>query len=1023
MTPVLKSGQAAKIEIRDLHVAKARESLYQEWLAQGNSGSFADFMAALRGPQADDEAVRRIVAEVLEGRTGQPVLPRDTLAGIVAELIPQRLIDGERLNQTLAELLPRMSAEDFDTEDEVSIKPGRAVSKAEFDEWRKSITAGETVVQAGGRRTLVVNDWFAPEMQADVLSENPQMVHSHAIYEVLKTRAKPGMRIVMHGNFNMEKLAGVEPELFGADGRTPDAPELAATVNGCQPTMILHFDNWNVDFRECRFRVMTMMTDGFAVAGYKGANRANMGRWFTKAVDDIDPNRRAAQDWKVTGGTTGLFPPIDGSTGFAEKGYENAGFNTTTRNRYAGNYRSNALDTRNLKAGGYGGRFPQADGSTSETWQEWRGGLHGNIGSAGYIFQTPEVGRAERETASFVLEDSYARGFITYGFEVGTEAKPNGNPFADNGEVWEYTPQNVFLVRSHVEDCYEGGIQANRFVNLWEINSRVYRMGHPDSGFEYHKPGQPQSAFINDPGYGSSSRRKTAQIGRYIIGGWYIDCARKGIDAHTISGLYIAKVRVKAKIWGIQICFDEIYCRTDEPSQCSALANQFTLRDSEVFSGFKGVDFTNGSFSSQSHKNPAGQRLFEIRFKALVDNVQIFAPIGYFDNYGRGGVHLRDVTATCAYPYGKLPHFNPASSRGFWLGSQNPERYGIPFNIKLEGCTAQNSPQGNYAEGFCIQPVNLLTMRDCIADVTPFVTDTVMPNRYLRGADVVRSGVKTRAFAVSEIAGAKPENVLFDNCVEVDKTAGTAAVSRFEYQTAAPVRAQEEPPADGGGTSEDGAQPAAVGGVMPKVVRFGMETATATVVRDDSGTTEIVMGGNHPPADWSDMADVSGSIKFVKARLKNANSSAGVYPRIKLDLDAATDTTVLTALRVLSLGTRAAVVSLGMSAADGTAGTGVTLEKSADTDKFRIRVNSNYAVSVDGIPNSADALYEYGRWYILAYTAKLGGEYLNLGTIHGGNGQLSADFGEGLTVFRNHTPEKEQLAGEVAALKSGYGID
>ncbi|WP_165009749.1 hypothetical protein [Neisseria yangbaofengii] len=1052
MNPVVKSGQAASVQIKDLRKSKAHTSLYQEWLKQGNSGSFDDFIATLR-PTADEAEIRRIVEDTLTVRASALLPKSDTVpvappSEPAVTIPPAQALDREAIAKIVRELMSAaqqpvlniaeqiqglLDADDFDITDGIKIKEGRALSKADFEEWKAKVTSGTNVVQTSGH-VLVVNDWFSSEMLADVLLEQPQMQHSRAIYDIVKKRAKPGMKIRMFGNFNMGKLEGVEPELFGADGRAPDAPELASVVNGCQPTMILHFDNWDVDFSQCRFVVQTMMTDGFAVAGYKGKNRFKPGAWVTKTIQEHDPTRRSASDWTVLGGTNGVFPPIDGTTGFAEKGYADAGFNTTTRHKWAGNYRSNSLDTRNLSAGGYGGQFPQANGSTAATWGAWKdGGLHGNIGSGGYIFQLPEV--ADRESASISVEHMYARGFITYGLEVGTEAKPNGDAFVSEAEAENYIPRNVWLVHTQVEDCYEGGIQANRFCNLWELYSRVYRMGHPDSGFTYYKPGKDKSGFINDPGYGTSSRRKEWQIGRYIIGGWYIDCARKGIDAHTVSGLYIAKVRIKSKIWGIQICWDEIYTGTNEPSQSAFLANQLTIRDCEIFAGVKGLDFTNGSFSSAVHQNPAKQRLFEMRFRALVESVQIFAPIGFFDNYSRGGYVLRDVTCTCAYPYGKLPYFNPSSSRGFWIGAQDPLARGIPFNIRLEGCTAQNSNSGNYAEGFLLQPANLLTLRDCIADVTPFVTDTVMPERYLRGRDVVRSGIKTKGYNTAPVAGVQLQNATFDTCWEVDKTNGIA-VTRIAFgdaetaaatATVAPATTEES----GSGTGNAAATPAAApGGVevpqaMPQVLTFGMATATSTVVRDDTGAVAIEMAGSHPPADWSDLADVSGEIKFFKGRLKDrVASTAGVYPRIKVDLNPETESTLVLPIRIHSLGRSAAVVSLGLTPfTSDAASLGFVTDKKTDTNQLAVRNMSRYKVELNGAANTADTRLDYGQWAILVYKGKLGGEYLNLGTRHDGNGQLDADYGEGLTIYRNHTPSTDDLTALVSSLKTKYGIE
>ncbi|ATD64895.1 hypothetical protein ACFPVS_13435 [Neisseria weixii] len=1047
MNPIVRPGQVASVKIKDLRKSKAHTSLYQEWLKQGNSGSFDNFMAALR-PPADEAWVRRIVENVLSARASAVLPDPDTVpvappaADPAPTVPPAAALNRKEIEEIVRGLMPAaqaaasiadqikglMDAADFEFSDGLKIKPGRALSVQEFNDWKATVTAGQTVVQAAGQ-VLVLNDWFAPEMQADVLLRKPQMQHSRAIYDILKERLKPGMKVRMFGNFNMAKLSGIEPELWGEDGRTA-APALAAGINGCQPTMILRFDNNDIDFSQCRFIVQNMMTDGYAVAGYKGHNRFKPGQWITKTVDEHDPDRRAAQDWTALGGKNGVFPPIDGTTGFAAKGYADAGFNSTNCHADCGNYRSNSLDTSGLTTGGYGGRFPQADGSTAATWGTWKdGGLIGNMGSGGIIFQTPEVGKAERETASVVVEGHYARGFITYGIEVGIHAKPNGDSFRSLEEIWEYVPQNVWLIHTQVEDCYEGGLQANRFVNLWELYSRCYRMGHPDSGFTYHKPNHPQSATINDPGYGSSSRRETPQINRYIIGCWYIDCARKGIDAHKLAGLFVAKVRIKSKIWGIQICCDEIYTKAYGDRQEAYLASQVTIRDSEIFAGIKGLDFTNGSFSSRIHTNPAKQRLYEMRFNVMAENLQIFAPIGVFDNYSRGGYTLRNVSCTCAYPYGKLPHFNPASSRGFWLGAQDPAGRGIPFNIRLEGCTAQNSPSGNYADAFMLQPANLLPLRDCIADITPFISDSVMPNKYLRGRDVVRSGIKTVPFAVPSVAGVKVQNAQFDNCVAVDKTSGEPVVARFEYrdEPAAAVVAPPDPAitATAATTQTEPVSPGpAEPKALPQVLRFGMAAATSTMVQDDSGAVTIEMAGSHPPANWSDMADVSGDIKFIKGRLKDrVSSTAGVYPRIRVDLDRVKDSTIVMPVRIHSVGRSAAVISLAATPyKDDATSLGFIVDKKADTNQLAIRNMSRYKVEVNGEVNNAETRLDYGQWAILVYKGKIGGEYLNLGTRHDGNGQLDADYGAGLTVFRNHTPNPDDLAALINELKGQYGI-
>ena len=331
----------------------------------------------------------------------------------------------------------------------------------------KMLAGAQTLLQENGRRAgeIILNDFLPPNVQADVLLERPQMAsHSAALQQAVDEHVKPGMTVRLFGNFKMSKLAGYRPDIYGRDNQpVPGQPLL--TRHGAQPCLMLRADNNIYDFSNCVFTVDKLFQDGVHIAGYQGDCRAeHMGHWFTAAILAVDPNKLSASNWKGALGSKGRgndwLAPIDNNTGFAFKGYPNAGFNTANYSAYdMAHHHNNSLDTSKMVSGGYGGLFPQSNGSTAPTWGTWRGGWIGNSGSAMVVYQLPEVAGWMRKIASFRCMGIYGRGFITGCVSVGLLGKPDGSKLERIDAAAEpYVPRNVYLYHTVAKDMYSAGV-------------------------------------------------------------------------------------------------------------------------------------------------------------------------------------------------------------------------------------------------------------------------------------------------------------------------------------------------------------------------------------------------------------------------------------------------------------------------------------------------------------------------------------------------------------------------------------
>lgn len=901
----------------------------------------------------------------------------------------------------------------------------------------------ESQLNSGDPNTLVINDFLPEGMQAEVLGGETEAAgsfnHALEIQKVIDQRVKPGMRVVLKGKFKMSKLVGYDAETYGQDNVSVANTEQAVR-HGMQPCLVLKLNNNSYDFTNATFIVDKVFQDIIHAKDYVGINRIYGGRCYTQAVLDIDPNGESANDWAKALGTSvgkpGLWPRKDRHTGASIKGTATDGFNTTTQSHDLANYRNNAIDTRHYTTGGYpsetseGKAFPQDDGSNAVTWGVWRGGFIGNLGSALVIFQTPKVSKSDREKAQLHVYGFYGRGFRSYTVEMGLIGRPNGDNLGRFGsDQIQYTPHNVYLYGTIAEDNYEGGIQLTRGVNIWELYSYCCRMGHPNWSLEDYRTGKEAASQV-DPGYGSSSQRQSPVNGRYIIGGRYIDCARKGIDAHHGVDTFIEKCTIKAGVWGIQVALEENQTDPNEDSLFKLQMNRYTIRDCTIHSSIFGVDFINGAFSQKTFKDRSTQELLQgCRTAVHVENSVICAPYGWRNNYGRDGFHLSNCTFVFDAPYGIKQGTNTSLFRACWVGSGSIERNGIPLDCTLKGIRVYNSPAGNYAVGLAIQDSGYLLVDDFVVDTTPYKTDSIRQGTLAyTSKNAIRSGHKT--LAVSYVNIKKKDWVRFQNVFEIERVndtiqeiKGPSVTNSTESDSGVPsAGAPESPPSEP--PAEVPAAPVEVPTEKKSVITFDFDGATEERIVDTTGTVPINLVSRAVPRGFKEYVNTSASPRYITAKLANDTSaSAGVYPVVRgIHTTGEQETTLIMPIRVRAFGNRTSSFLFMTGNGETESNPAVTGALTLQSDKQNFKFNRVTGYMVNGQAVTTNDTYPLNEWMIITVQIAMKDRDLSLAARFSGNGQLTADIGEGLEIHPDTKLSNEALLEKVQALKVKYNI-
>lgn len=844
---------------------------------------------------------------------------------------------------------------------------------------------------------IVLNDYFSKEVQQDVLKAKPVLMHSEAIQKVIDSHVKPGMIVTMYGTFNLDKLpANYMADYYGQPNRKIH-PKV--TLHGSQPCLSISSNDNTWDFTGCTFIVHRMFQDGIHFREYIGNNTVvNLGKWFTKRILDVDPNYQAETDrLALQRGSVKWLPSIDGDTGMAVKGMgpsaeqktKSAGFNTTTYPVELSPFRSNAADTSKItydggQGGGYNGQFPQEDGTTAPTWGTWGGGWIGNWNAAVYVTQNPNFDEAVRLRSRFHILDGYIRGWAYCGIQVGNVGTPDGQQIGGRiEEIEKWTAYNVTIKNVMIEDCHESGIQRTRFDNMIIDNVVVRRMGHPEWGMHHAKPGKPNVTQI-DPGYGTSSGRQNVQGKLVITNSKFIDCNRKGIDAHHGTSTVITNNYIKAGFWGIQVVLEEKQADTKDVNWEHQVCS-YVIANNEIHAGIRGIDFANGGFGPVVRLS---QRQWFLKASVKILNNTIFAPVGWYYNYAHDGFILENNTFVFSLPYGKyyMEGNEGNKSYGIYHGSILPGARGLGVGDIVRGNRVMNSPYGNFGHGIVVNSGMLTYMENNLVDVTPYKKKTIADSYgepFISNFDEVwNNNLATNPYLINahQIEFKDTNNYSFNR-----RDLGSS-LRKYSY------------------TPNEGT-------LKTDIETSKIPERTVNIPKVSSSDPnnwypdfeDVVQGGENAPVGWKGVtSDKPPMVHY--ARVAKPSSTAGVYPIVHIPkVDKTTKDTIVFKTKVIAMGRN----QTGPLISTGTMleGTGVPLiqayRRGADYAKAEFREKHTIipltdSITLNGtlIPRNKEVEIQLDTEYeIRVLTDRLNGrDSFNLGAPFNGNNQISADF-------------------------------
>lgn len=486
----------------------------------------------------------------------------------------------------------------------------------------------------------------------------------------------------------------------------------------------------------------------------------------------------------------------------------------------------------------------------------------------------------------------------------------------------------------------------------------------------------------------------------------YVDCARKGIDAHHGTDTIVDKCYVKAGVWGMQVALEENLTDIHEDSTFGLHMVRYVIRDCEFHAGLRALDFINGAYSWLTHKEAVTNvQLWGLRVDVAVENTLLAAPFGWRDNYGRGGFRLNNVTAVFDAPYGIRNGFNTSLFRGFWIGSGNVARNGMPLDYSLNNCKVANSPVGNYATGLFIEAVNVLNMWNVIVDTTPYTTDAANQGKlaFTGSRPVIRSGHETRAFNLT----VEPAHADIMACYTSNMRTGKSV--KFEY----PKKEEED----------DGAGVISIPIKAQAEIRFDFLRATDTRIVDTHKIVPIQYQDSttRPPDNTSPLTHTDTSPRYIDARLQSAGASTGIYPIVRgVYMEART--TVVIPVKIESFGARTFGYVFAATKEDNTAGMGWLIARNAVDDAAKFTLSASEGVLVNGQTITADSRFNKGEWMIVSWTNPLIARDLALLGRYDGNGVTQGKIGEGLIIYPNKILDNNTLQAKIFELRALYNI-
>ena len=498
-----------------------------------------------------------------------------------------------------------------------------------------------------------------PEEKAKIiagiyLNKKAEVSHSPKLDNYINNVIPKGAYVTTHPTsvFSVSKNVGVHSDYFGADNRKVTRGGMQLTIDGQQPCIFIkNHHNTVFDFNATFIAEELGITIFFIGGNDSKQNVITTGKLRT----------RAYLEKGYVGGKKGLFPPIDGWTeekpdeayGFAAKGNANTGFNTTTLAHDLSCYDNNSVRTEEVSSGGYwdiNGKhaFPQEDGTTSEKWGKWHGW---NISSYGHaVTITGDKGT--------IVKDFDTEGFVGDAIHFGMLGTPYGKDVLPSAEEEAYREGMVAeyntVLGGRWHGHYTGGIGCSRarHLRVSGIRSSQGKLGHPDFSVQHSVD---NNGTTIDPGYGFHTSRYSPLEHLTVTNNDFGQCARKVIDAHTGTNIFIRYNTGVAGYYGIGTVTQEQHATMKdkktviEPTY-HARQSIFDITGNHFISGVHGIFPKNGSFGMAEQK---AKNVWWLNTRIRIKDNTIFAPYGFVYNFGHSPFDIENNHVTFYLPFGK----------------------------------------------------------------------------------------------------------------------------------------------------------------------------------------------------------------------------------------------------------------------------------------------------------------------------------------------------------------------------------
>ena len=514
---------------------------------------------------------------------------------------------------------------------------------------------------------------------------------------------KNGQTIRFWHTAHLEKQVGKHTDIYGTEGRTLGR----LTLNGGQPCLILRKKvdvTINLSSAELYTETASQgMLDIVNCVRCKVVKGALVGGNYI----------RETKEYK--------FPPIDGTTGHAEKGTATTGFNTTVLSPDIGGISNNMVVTQNETSGGYGGAFPQFNGTTASTWGTWRGGQLGNHSDGIRV-----VGGFGNE---IIGTEIY--GFNGSAIRLGLLRSLDGltsYPRISTPESRLLAPKGTKIKGTYLHNCYIGGCHSDRSIDTFFYDHNVVEdMGHPDASI----------AHTNiDPGYGFSTSRAMPNFKLTVKNNTFTRCFRKGIDCHQGSQLRFSDNSIKGTMFhGVGIAVDDDFADTFYQPYFEHVGY---IKDNEIESHDVGIFYANGQFGRA--RREAIKKRWEQLHVNITGNV-IRSTNPFFYNYAHSPFYIAHNTFIFAAPYAyqKAVTGNKAAvSIGSYAGR------GFTAGDIISHNKFFNSKDGNFTYMLYIEngsnQTKAIKVTENHFDITPWFQKADADSMYLHNDVSYRSG-------------------------------------------------------------------------------------------------------------------------------------------------------------------------------------------------------------------------------------------------------------------------------------------